>query len=327
METLLEVHNLRTYFYTHRGIVKAVDAIDLTVSRGEIVGLAGESGSGKTVTALSIMRLVPFPGRILSGKVLFKMEDLLTKDEKEMQKIRGKSISMIYQDPLTSLNPVYTIGDQIKEAILLHSKRGKREVKDKIIELLEMVGIPDPSVRANQYPHELSGGMRQRVVIAMAIANSPELLIADEPTTSLDVTTQAQILECIKNLTAKFRTSTVLISHNLGVIAEICERIFIMYAGKIVESGDAITIFKNPCHPYTLGLMQSIPRVDQRVSRFKEIPGEVPNMVDPPTGCRFHPRCPYVMEKCKKLVPPTVEVSSGHKVSCFKWGEEDVTPR
>ncbi|HYF77450.1 MAG TPA: ABC transporter ATP-binding protein [Symbiobacteriaceae bacterium] len=317
-EKLVDIRNLKTYFYTEDGVVPAVDGVDLYVKRGETLGVVGESGCGKSVTSLSVMRLIASPpGKIVDGEILFEGEDLVKKSEAEMRKIRGNDISMIFQEPMTSLNPVYTIGDQIGEAIVLHQGLSKKEALDKAIEMLRLVGIPLPERRVHEYPHQLSGGMRQRVMIAMALSCNPKLLIADEPTTALDVTIQAQILELMKKLKKELGMAIMLITHDLGVVAEMCERVVVMYGGKVVEEGDAVSIFKSPLHPYTEGLLQSIPRMDEDVDRLHVIEGVVPNPLHLPEGCRFHPRCPYAIEKCKASQPPLEQVAPGRYVACF----------
>lgn len=317
-EKLVDIRNLKTYFYTEDGVVPAVDGVDLYVKRGETLGVVGESGCGKSVTSLSVMRLIASPpGKIVDGEILFEGEDLVKKSESEMRKIRGNDISMIFQEPMTSLNPVYTIGDQIGEAIVLHQGLSKKEGLEKAIEMLRLVGIPLPERRVHEYPHQLSGGMRQRVMIAMALSCNPKLLIADEPTTALDVTIQAQILELMKKLKKELGMAIMLITHDLGVVAEMCERVVVMYGGKVVEEGDAVSIFKSPLHPYTEGLLQSIPRMDEDVDRLHVIDGVVPNPLHLPEGCRFHPRCPYAIEKCKSAQPPLEQVAPGRYVACF----------
>jgi oligopeptide/dipeptide ABC transporter ATP-binding protein len=317
-EKLVDIRNLKTYFYTEDGVVPAVDGVDLYVKRGETLGVVGESGCGKSVTSLSVMRLIASPpGKIVDGEILFEGEDLVKKSEAEMRKIRGNDISMIFQEPMTSLNPVYTIGDQIGEAIVLHQGLSKKEALDKAVEMLRLVGIPLPERRVHEYPHQLSGGMRQRVMIAMALSCNPKLLIADEPTTALDVTIQAQILELMKKLKKELGMAIMLITHDLGVVAEMCERVVVMYGGKVVEEGDAVSIFKSPLHPYTEGLLQSIPRMDEDVDRLHVIEGVVPNPLHLPEGCRFHPRCPYAIEKCKASQPPLEQVAPGRYVACF----------
>ncbi|HYF91377.1 MAG TPA: ABC transporter ATP-binding protein [Symbiobacteriaceae bacterium] len=317
-EKLVDIRNLKTYFYTEDGVVPAVDGVDLYVKRGETLGVVGESGCGKSVTSLSVMRLIASPpGKIVGGEIIFEGEDLLKKTEPEMRKIRGNDISMIFQEPMTSLNPVYTIGDQISEAIILHQGLSKKEAIDKAVEMLRLVGIPLPERRVKEYPHQLSGGMRQRVMIAMALSCNPKLLIADEPTTALDVTIQAQILELMKKLKKELGMAIMLITHDLGVVAEMCERVVVMYGGKVVEEGDAVSIYKSPLHPYTEGLLQSIPRMDEDVDRLHVIEGVVPNPLHLPEGCRFHPRCPYAVDKCKQAQPALEQVAPGRFVACY----------
>jgi len=321
MNELLEVKDLKTYFFTHEGTVKAVDGINLKLNKGETLGLVGESGCGKSVTALSIMRLIPSPpGKIVGGKIRFEGNNLLELDEKEMRKIRGRKISMIFQEPMTSLDPMFTIGDEIAEVIKLHQGLKKDEARKKAIESLRIVGMPDPDKRINEYPHELSGGMRQRAMIAMALSCNPALLIADEPTTALDVTIQAQILRLIDELRKKFGTSVLLITHDLGVIAETCDNVAVMYAGHIVEHTDVNTLFRNPLHPYTKGLMESIPRLDIDTERLEIIRGLVPNLLDVPSGCPFHPRCDFCSEICSKELPELIEAEKNHLVRCHLGG-------
>ncbi len=316
---ILEVKSLKTYFFTEDGVVKAVDGVDFEVYQGETLGLVGESGCGKSVTAFSIVRLLDYAGKVVEGQIIFKGADLLKKSESQMRKIRGKEIAVIFQEPMTSLNPVFTIGYQISEALKIHLKMSNREAKMRSIELLENVGIPIPKQRFDEYPHQLSGGMRQRAMIAMALACNPLLLIADEPTTSLDVTIQAQILELLKKLIKEIKTSMLLITHDLGIVAELCDRVSVMYAGNIVESGSTRAIFKNPQHPYTLGLLNAIPRVDLDLDRLAVINGAVPNLAHPPGGCRFNPRCGEHDEICHRNKPPPVEVEPGHFVCCWKY--------
>jgi len=319
-EVLVDVKNLRTFFYTEDGVVPAVDGVDLTIHRGEIVGLVGESGCGKSVTALSIMRLIPNPpGKIISGEIMFHGENLLNKSEEEMRLIRGDKISMIFQEPMTSLNPVFTVGDQISEAITLHQKIDEEEARKRTVEMLHLVGIPEPERRYRQYPHELSGGMRQRVMIAMALSSNPELLISDEATTALDVTIQAQILDLMRGLQKKLGMAILIITHNLAVVAEMAETIAIAYAGKIVENASAREIFKSPRHPYTYGLLQSIPKFTERRTNelLPAIEGMVPSPYHMPNGCRFNPRCPFATEKCRAEEPELVELTPGHLVRCF----------
>ncbi len=319
-EVLVDVKNLRTFFYTEDGVVPAVDGLDLTIHRGEIVGLVGESGCGKSVTALSIMRLIPNPpGKIISGEIIFHGENLLKKSEEEMRLIRGDKISMIFQEPMTSLNPVFTVGDQISEAITLHQKTDEAEARKRTVEMLHLVGIPEPERRYRQYPHELSGGMRQRVMIAMALSSNPDLLISDEATTALDVTIQAQILDLMRGLQKKLGMAILIITHNLAVVAEMAETIAIAYAGKIVENASAREIFKSPRHPYTYGLLQSIPKFAERRTNepLPAIEGMVPSPYHMPNGCRFNPRCPFATEKCRAEEPELVELTPGHLVRCF----------
>ena len=317
MKELLRVKDLKTYFYTHEGVVKAVDGINITINEGETLGIVGESGCGKSVTALSIMRLISNPpGKIVDGKIFFEGTNLLELDEKEMRKIRGAKISMIFQEPMTSLDPMFTIGDEIREAIQLHQGLKKKEAREKVIELLRTVGISDPEKRVNNFPHELSGGMKQRVMIAMAISCNPALLIADEPTTALDVTIQSQILQLIDELKKKFGASVMLITHNLGVIAEMCDNVALMYAGHIVEYTDVDTIFRNQLHPYTKGLYKAIPRLDSDTEKLEIIKGLVPNLLELPSGCPFHPRCNFCFERCFEEMPELKEIEKNHLVRC-----------
>jgi len=319
-EALLEVRDLKTYFYTENGVVPAVDGVSFSVDKGETIGIVGESGCGKSVTSLSVMRLIPNPpGKIVGGEIIFEGENILEKSEAEMRHIRGNEISMIFQEPMTSLNPVFTVGDQVMEAIMLHQKVGKREARKKTIEMLKLVGIPSAEKRVDEYPHQMSGGMRQRVMIAMALSCNPKLLIADEPTTALDVTIQAQILDLMLKLKEDLGTAIMLITHDLGVIAETVNKVVVMYAGKIVESADVVSIFKKPEHPYTLGLLGSIPKVNEDRERLQVIEGVVPNPFNMPTGCRFHPRCSFVRDICKEEEPELVDVEDGHQVRCWKF--------
>jgi len=321
-KSLLEVKDLKTYFFTEDGVVKAVDGVDFEVNRGETLGLVGESGCGKSVTAFSIMRLLDYPGKTVGGEVIFKGENLLKKNDNEMRKIRGKEIAMIFQEPMTALNPVLRVGFQISEALMMHFEISKEEAIKKSIELLKKVGIPMPEERVNEYPHQLSGGMRQRAMIAMAMSCDPALLIADEPTTALDVTIQAQILDLMKSLLREFNASLIMITHDLGVIAEIADSIAVMYASKIVEYADKKTIFHNPLHPYTFGLLTSIPRLDVEMKRLNVIPGIVPNPLHFPTGCKFNPRCRFTTNKCREEEPPLIKTEEGHLVRC--WNVERV---
>ncbi len=317
MKELLKVKNLKTYFFTHEGTVKAVDEVSFSVNQGKTLGLVGESGCGKSVTALSIMRLIPNPpGKIVSGEIWFEGKNLLKLDDKQIRKIRGKKISMIFQEPMTSLDPVFTIGHEIVEAIQLHQGLNKDEAKKKAIEALKIVGIPDAEKRIDHYPHQLSGGMRQRVMIAMALSCNPTLLIADEPTTALDVTIQAQILRLINDLKDKFGASVMLITHNLGVIAEMCDYVAVMYAGHIVEYTNVDTLFHNPLHPYTRGLHKSIPRLDLEIERLDTIKGLVPNLLNLPSGCPFHPRCDFCFKRCVEEMPELIEIEDSHLVKC-----------
>ena len=316
-KSLLEVKDLKTYFFTEDGVVKAVDGVGFKVNQGKTLGLVGESGCGKSVTAFSIMRLLDYPGKTVGGEVIFKGENLLKKTEDEMRRIRGKEIAMIFQEPMTALNPVLTAGFQISEALMVHFKINKEEAMKKSVELLKKVGIPMPEERVNEYPHQLSGGMRQRAMIAMAMSCDPVLLIADEPTTALDVTIQAQILDLMKSLLREFSASLIMITHDLGVIAEIADSIAVMYAGKIVEYADKKTIFHTPLHPYTFGLLTSIPRLDVEMKRLNVIPGTVPNPLHFPTGCKFNPRCRFATNKCREEEPPLTKIEEGHLVRCW----------
>jgi peptide/nickel transport system ATP-binding protein/oligopeptide transport system ATP-binding protein len=317
---LLEVKGLKTYFFTDEGVVKAVDGIDFHINKGEIFGLVGESGCGKSVTALSLLRVVPSPpGRIIDGKVMFEGKDLLKISEKEMRRIRGAKISMIFQDPHSSLNPVFRIGDQIAEAIQLHQKVGEKEVPSRVMRALDLVRIPDPKDRMYQYPHQFSGGMKQRTMIAMMLACNPALLIADEPTTAVDVTIQIQILELLRELRRKQGASIMIITHNLGVIAEVCDRVAVMYAGNIVEQADMASLFGKPKHPYTHALLGTFPSARIKRGELMVIPGFVPSLVDPPSGCKFHPRCPHAKPICMREMPCVVEVDSGHIVRCHLY--------
>jgi len=313
---LLTVDDLRTYFYTRDGVVKAVDGVSLTIGHGRTLGVVGESGCGKSITALSVMRLIERPGRIETGDVRLGELDLMAIDEDQMREVRGARISMIFQEPMTSLNPVFTCGDQISEAITVHESIGRGEAWDRTIEMLSQVGIPDAKRRADEYPHQLSGGMRQRVMIAMALSTHPELLIADEPTTALDVTIQAQILELMKDLRERNKMAIMLITHDLGVIAEMADDVVVMYAGKIVEQADAITVYERPHHPYSRGLLASIPRLGVKRARLEVIRGVVPNPLNLPRGCLFKRRCPYAMAICD-YPPPFRALADGHLSRCW----------
>ena len=320
MKMLLNIKGLRTHFFTEAGVVKAVDNVDLNIEKNEIFGLVGESGSGKTVTAYSVLRIVPRPGKILSGKIMFKGEDLLAKSEEEMRRVRGKEIAMIFQDPTSSLDPLYTAGDQISEVIRTHQEVLKREALEKAIKLLESIGLPEPETIIDLYPHELSGGMKQRIAIARAICSEPALLFADEPTTNLDVTIQAQVLDLLKGLTDRAEMSMVLITHDMGIIAEMTQRVTVMYSGMVAETTDTETLFEKPRHPYTEALLSAIPRFDQ-MKTLKVIPGNIPNLINPPLGCRFHPRCPHAAKICSQKIPVLEEVDEGHLVACHRWRE------
>ncbi len=314
----IEVKNLKTMFNTDRGSVIAVNDVSFNIKKGEILGLVGESGSGKSVTSLSIMRLIPNPpGKIIGGEIIFKGEDLLSKTEEEMREIRGDKISMIFQEPMTSLNPVFRISNQLIEAYVTHKNIGKKEALKKSIELLRLVGIPSPEKRINDYPHQFSGGMRQRVMIAMALAGDPELLIADEPTTALDVTIQAQILDLLKDINKKFGTSILLVTHDMGVIAQMCDKVCVMYAGKIMETADVNSIYFNPAHPYTEALLNSIPTLDNEKERLYTIEGVMPNPFNMPVGCKFADRCDYSTEICHNKEPKETLINEYHSVCCW----------
>ena len=316
--SLLSIQDLRTHFFTSTGVVKAVDGVSFDLQRGQTLGVVGESGSGKSVTALTVMRLIPSPpGRIVSGQIEFAgLGNLTEKTESEMRQIRGKHISMSFQDPMTYLNPVLRIGDQIAEAVLLHGQATKREAYDRAVETMRLVGIPSPEVRAKDYPHQLSGGMRQRILLAIAVSCNPQLLIADEPTTALDVIVQDEILRLLRDLKKKLGMTVMVITHDLGVVAELTVQVVVMYAGKVMEEGKTLDVFKNPINPYTEGLLRSIPRVDWGKKQLNVIEGIIPDVVDPPPGCRFHPRCPYVARLCQEAEPAIVELKPGHRTAC-----------
>lgn len=318
--SLLEVKDLKTYFYTDAGVAKSVDGVTFSVDRGKVLGIVGESGCGKSVTSLSIMRLVdPATGRYEGGSILFDGQDILKLPEKEMQKLRGNKISMIFQEPMTSLNPVFTIGYQIEESLMLHKGMDKKAARARAIELLELVGIPEAGKRVDEYPHQLSGGMRQRVMIAMALAGDPELLIADEPTTALDVTIQAQILDLLKELQEKLNMSIIFITHDLGVISEMADEVAVMYAGEIVEKASTRELFEDPKHPYTVGLMDSIPDINEEVDRLKTLEGLVPSLYDMPKGCHFAPRCKYACPECEKEHIKLTNLEGGRQVRCRRY--------
>jgi len=321
-QSVLDIQDLKTYFFTYEGVAKAVDGVSYRLAEGEPLGVVGESGCGKSVTALSVLRLIPVPpGKVVGGQILFKGQNLLSLPEDEMRKIRGNRISMIFQEPMTSLNPVFTVGNQIQETFRLHQGLSKKDSLEKTVEMLKFVNIPTPEKCVERYPHELSGGMRQRVMIAMALACKPEILIADEPTTALDVTIQAQILDLMTKLKEELGMAIILITHNLGVIAEMVRRVLVMYAGKIVEEAKTKTLFENPRHPYTLGLLKSIPRLGDKFRfgkiRLNEIPGVVPSLYDLPPGCKFSTRCPSVMDVCREHAPELKEIGEGHYCSCW----------
>jgi len=315
---LIQIRNLRTFFYTYEGVVKALEGVSLEIKKREFFGLVGETGCGKSVLALSILRLIPSPpGKIISGSILFHGEDLVRKSEKEMRSIRGKKIAMIFQEPMSSINPVFRVGNLMAEIIMLHQKVGRKQAFQMALRNLEDVNIPDPNRVINLHSFELSGGMRQRVMIAMAISCLPDLLIADEPTTALDVTVQLQILRLLKALIEKIGSSILIISHDLGVIAETCQRVAVMYAGNIVEVGKVGAIFESPLHPYTRGLIQAIPKLSEDTRRLAVIEGTIPNLISPPPGCRFHPRCGLAGEQCKQTFPPMRKMGHEHWVACY----------
>ncbi len=319
-EVLLEVRDLHTQFFTERGRAPAVDGVSFTLEKGKTLGIVGESGSGKSVTSLSILRLLQEPaGRITGGEILFHGRDLVKLPEKEMQEIRGKHISMVFQEPMTALNPVYTIGDQIMEVYMIRQGMKKKEAREKTIEMLRTVGIPSPETRISSYPHQLSGGMRQRVVIAIALACNPELLIADEPTTALDVTIQAQILDLMKRLQKQLGTALIMITHDLGIIYEIADDVAVMYCGQIVEKGSVEQVFHHLLHPYTEGLLNSIPRLADDRDELNTITGMVPSLYELPSGCRYHPRCPYATALCRETAPELIEVEAGHSCRCLRY--------
>lgn len=322
-ETILEVKDLKTYFYTKRGVSKAVDGIDFSLRKGETLGIVGESGCGKSITSLSILRLIPTPpGKIEGGQVLFKGRDLVSLPDNEMRKIRGNEISMIFQEPMTSLNPVIPVGEQVAEAIRLHQKMNKKEARAKAVDMLKLVGIPSPEKRAKQEPFQLSGGMRQRVMIAMALSCNPEVLIADEPTTALDVTIQAQILELIKDLQAKLGMGVIMITHDLGVVAETCNTVAVMYAGNIVEHAPTQNLFDEPKHPYTRGLLASLPKINEDKEELYTIEGSVPSSYSMPQGCRFASRCPFAEAVCLQKQPELLEQPDGSKVRCWMYSDQ-----
>ncbi|MBE4908526.1 ABC transporter ATP-binding protein [Bacillus luteolus] len=322
MDRLLEVRNLKTYFYNDGMETAAVDGVSFDLKKGETLGIVGESGSGKSVTSLSLLQLIPKPhGKIIEGEVLFKGKNLVDMAEKDIRKVRGNDISMIFQEPMTSLNPVFTVGNQIMEVLTQHQGLSSKEAKLKAIDMLRLVGIPSPEQRVDQYPHQLSGGMRQRVMIAMALACNPDLLIADEPTTALDVTTQAQILDLMNDLKEKFNTAILLITHDLGVVAETADKVAVMYLGRIVEYSDVETFFESPKHPYSQGLIKSIPNIESRVNRLNPIIGQVPHPSEVKNGCRFASRCEFVQRMCLQEEPPLIELNE-NKIRCWMYSEK-----
>ncbi|RPJ00164.1 MAG: ABC transporter ATP-binding protein, partial [Deltaproteobacteria bacterium] len=327
---ILKVSSLKTHFHTFEGVGKAVDGVDFEIERGETIGIVGESGCGKSVTALSILRLIPDPpGKTAGGEIFFEGADLLKISDAEMREIRGNKISMIFQEPMTSLNPVFTIGDQIAEPIILHQHLNRKEALEKSVEMLRLVQIPEPEIRVREYPHKLSGGMRQRAMIAMALSCHPRLLIADEPTTALDVTIQAQILDLMLKLKEEMGTSIILITHNLGLIAEVAQRVIVMYTGKVVEEAGTEALFESPLHPYTQGLLHSIPWIGRKLEagrkELQEIAGIVPSIFDLPRGCSFGPRCSKATDICERAAPELIEIEPGHKVRCWLFGESQKT--
>lgn len=319
---LLKVNHLQTHFFTKSGVVKAVDGINFKINPGETLGIVGESGSGKSITAMSILGLIPSPpGKIVNGEIIYKGEDLIHKTEKQMRRIRGKEIAMVFQDPMTSLNPVFTIEKQLIETIIAHENFTKKQARTRALELLHMVGIPDPKKRLKTYPHEFSGGMRQRVMIAMALSCNPSLLIADEPTTALDVTIQAQVLELFKKMQTELNMATIMITHDLGVVAEVCDNVMVMYAGKPVEYTNTNELFDHGKHPYTLGLMNSIPKITVKRQKLAAIKGTPPDLRDLPKGCNFAPRCNRVMESCLSIDPELQAINDHHSVRCLLYKE------
>jgi len=320
---LLEISNLKTYFFSDKGQVPAVNGVDLYINKGETLGVVGESGCGKSVTSLSIMRLLTdTPGKVVDGSILFEGRDLLSLSESEIREVRGNEIAMIFQEPMTSLNPVYKIGQQIGEAVQLHLKYDKKKAREHVIKMLKLVGIPRAEEIIDEFPYQLSGGMRQRIMIAMAMSCDPTLLIADEPTTALDVTIQAQILELMRKLKEEKGTAIMLITHDLGVVAEMCDRVVVMYAGKVVEEADVLEIFENPKHPYTKGLLNSVPKMGQKTNRLESIPGNVPTPANMPKGCKFAPRCSQAMDICQEQDPDLLQIAEGHQCRCFLYQSE-----
>ena len=317
-DPILHVEDLKTYFFTEAGVVKAVDGINFDVNKGEPLGLVGESGSGKTITALSILGVIPRPGRIISGKIMFDGQDLVGKKDKDLRSIRGRRIGYVSQDPNSSLDPLMSVESQLAEVITSHEKMSKGESHERVLKLLNLVRIPEPEARMAAYPHELSGGMRQRIAIARALAANPDLLIADEPTTNLDVTIQAQVLELLKSLERDLGMTLILITHDMGIVAEMTKKVVVLYAGRVAEVADTLSVYTNPKHPYTAALLQSVPRVDRKKNLIP-IPGNIPNLITPPSGCRFHPRCSFMIDKCAAEIPGLEPCGEGRQVACYRW--------
>lgn len=317
-DTLLQVEDLKTYFFTEAGVVKAVDGTSFEVNRGEPLGLVGESGSGKTITALSILGVIPRPGKIISGKIVFDGQNLVGMKDKDLRTIRGRRIGYVSQDPNSSLDPLYTVESQLSEVIMAHEKMPRDDAKQRVLKLLNLVRISEPEARMKAYPHELSGGMRQRIAIARALAANPDMLIADEPTTNLDVTIQAQVLELLKSLESDLGMTLILITHDMGIVAEMTKKVVVLYAGRVAEVADTHSIYTNPKHPYTAALLQSVPRIDRKKNLIP-IPGSIPNLITPPTGCRFHPRCSFMVDKCAVDQPPLESPGPGREVACYRW--------
>ena len=319
-ETLLQVEDLKTYFFTEAGVVKAVDGVSFSLDQGEPLGLVGEWGAGKTITALSILGVIPRPGRIISGKIMLSSEDIVGKTEKEMRGIRGWKIGYVSQDPSSSLDPLFTVESQLAEVIRAHEEITKEEASQRVVSLLNLVKIPEPEARLKAFPHELSGGMRQRIAIARALASTPDILIADEPTTNLDVTIQAQVLDLLKSLEKDLGMTLILITHDMGIVAEMTKKVVVLYAGRVAEVADTRSIYVSPKHPYTAALLASVPRIDRK-KVLVPIPGNIPNLITPPTGCRFHPRCSFMVDKCKDVVPELEPSGEGRLVACHRWKE------
>lgn len=316
---LLDIQDLKTYFYTEAGIVKALDGVSFSVEQGTTLWLVGESGSGKSVTVQSVLRIIPKPGKIVQGKIFYEGEDLVNKKEEEMRRYRGKKISLIFQDPTSSLNPLFTIGSQLSDIIMAHQKMSKSEALEHVIKTLKVSRLPDPEEAITRYPHQFSGGMKQRICIARALLLNPQLLFADEPTTNLDVTIQAQIIKLLKDLQKEVGMTLVMITHDMGIVTEMCKSVVVLYGGHVMEIGDIQTVFEKP-HPYTEALLKAVPRLDE-TRKLISIPGNIPNLINPPPGCVFHPRCKYAVEACKAGVPPLEEVGTRHKIACIRWRE------